>query len=102
MIPFDASGTFRPVAEHSEIRHLAVRSAAAAVSPQALLLAAQVGSTVILARLLMPADFGVVAMVTTFSMLLTSFGSNGFNEGIIQAEEMNRFQASNLFWGACL
>jgi PST family polysaccharide transporter len=61
-------------------------------------LAIQVVSTVILARLLMPADFGVVAMVTTFSLLLMSFGSNGFNEVVIQCDEISRFQASNLFW----
>ena len=98
MIPFDASGAFRPVAEDGELRRHAVRGAAATVSAQALALAAQVVSTVILARLLTPADFGVVAMVTTFSMLLMSFGWSGFNEAVIQAEEMNRFQASNLFW----
>ena len=57
--------------------------------------------TVLLARLLTPVDFGVVAMVTTFSLLLSSFGSNGFNEAVIQRDEMNRFQASNLFWINC-
>jgi polysaccharide transporter, PST family len=101
MIPFDASGAFRPVAEGSELRHLAVRGAAATVSAQGLAFAAQVVSTVILARLLTPADFGVVAMVTTFSLLLMSFGPSGFNEAVIQREEMNRFQASNLFWITC-
>jgi PST family polysaccharide transporter len=98
MIPFDASGAFRPVAEGGELRRLAVRGAAATVSAQGLALALQVVGTVILARLLTPADFGVVAMVTTFSLLLMSFGSNGFNEAVIQRDEMNRFQASNLFW----
>ena len=67
MIPFDASGAFQPTAEGSELRRLAVRGAAATVSASALSLAAQVVSTVILARLLTPADFGVVAMVTTFT-----------------------------------
>jgi O-antigen/teichoic acid export membrane protein len=98
MIPFDASGAFRPVGEGDELRRLAVRGAAAAVSAAALALAAQVVSTVILARLLTPADFGVVAMVTTFSLLLMSFGTSGFSEAVIQPEEISRFQASNLFW----
>ncbi len=98
MIPFDASGAFHPVADGSELRHLAVRGAAATVSAQGLALAAQVVATVILARLLTPADFGVVAMVTTFSLLLESFGLNGFTEAVIQREEMDRFTASNLFW----
>jgi PST family polysaccharide transporter len=101
MIPFDASGTFHPVAEGSELRRLAVRGAAATLSAAALSLALRVVPTVILARLLTPADFGVMAMVTTFSLLLMSFGISGFSEAVIQPEEMNRFQASNLFWITC-
>jgi O-antigen/teichoic acid export membrane protein len=98
MRPFDACGAFHPVAEGTELRHLAVRGAAATVSGQGLALAVQVVSTVILARLLAPADFGVVAMVTTFSLLLESFGLNGFTEAVIQCEEIEHFTASNLFW----
>jgi polysaccharide transporter, PST family len=101
MIPFDASGAFHPVAEGSELRRLAVRGAAATLSAAALSLALRVVPTVVLARLLTPADFGVVTMVTTFSLLLTSFGISGFSEAVIQPEEMNRFQASNLFWITC-
>jgi O-antigen/teichoic acid export membrane protein len=101
MIPFDASGAFRPLAEGRELRRLAVRGAAATLSAAALSLALRVVPTVVLARLLTPADFGVVTMVTTFSLLLTSFGSNGFNEAVIQSDKINRFQASNLFWINC-
>lgn len=98
MIPFDANGVFRPRAGSHELRRLAVRGAAATLSASGLALAAQVISTVILARLLVPADFGVVAMVTTFSLLLVSFGLNGFTEAVIQCEEIDHYTASNLFW----
>ncbi|MGA8088013.1 MAG: lipopolysaccharide biosynthesis protein [Terracidiphilus sp.] len=98
MIPFDASGVFRPGAGNHELRRLAVRGAAATVSASGLALGAQVISTVILARLLTPADFGVVTMVTTFSLLVVSFGLNGFTEAVIQFEEMDHQTASNLFW----
>ena len=101
MIPFDASGAFHPLAEGRELRRLAVRGAGATLSAAALSLALRVAPIVILARLLTPADFGVVAMVTTFSLLLMSFGQNGFNEVVIQCGEMDRFQASNLFWINC-
>jgi len=101
MIPFDNSGAFHPVALGSELRRLAVRGAAATISAAALGLAAQTVSTVILARLLTPGDFGVVAMVTTFSLLLMSVGVNGFEEAVIQRPEIDRFQASNLFWINC-
>jgi O-antigen/teichoic acid export membrane protein len=98
MTPFDASGGFHPVAEGGELRRLAVRGAAATVSASGLALPLRVLPTVVLARLLTPADFGVVTMVTTFSLLLTSFGTSGFGEAVIQRKEMNRFLASNLFW----
>ncbi len=37
-------------------------------------------------------------MVTTFSLLLRSFGLNGFTELIMQREALNESLASNLFW----
>jgi len=98
MIPFDDRGTFRPRAGSHELRRLAVRGAAASVSASGLGLSVQVVGTVVLARLLTPADFGVVAMVTTFSLLVTSFGLNGFTEAVIQFEEIDHYTASNLFW----
>jgi len=98
MIPFDASGTFHPGNGGHELRRLAVRGAAATVSASALGLGAQLISTVILARLLTPADFGVVTMVTTFSLLLVNFGLNGFMDAVIQFEEIDQHTASNLFW----
>src|SRR5580658_325132 len=98
MTPFDAPGDFHPTAEGGELRRLAVRGGAATISGAGLSLAIQVVSTVILARLLTPADFGLVAMVTTFALLLMSVGANGCNEAIIQRDKMDRFLASNLFW----
>jgi O-antigen/teichoic acid export membrane protein len=98
LIPFDANGAFVSGKGDHELRRLAVRGAAATVSASALALGAQVISTVMLARILTPADFGVVTMATTFSLLLASFGLNGFMDAIIQFEEMDRHTASNLFW----
>src|SRR5712692_1354679 len=101
MIPFGANGAFHPVEAGGELRRVAVRSAAAALSAATLSLGLRVVSTVTLARLLTPADFGVVTMVTTVSLLLTSFGLNGFTEAVIQFEEMDHYTASNLFWLNC-
>ena len=88
--------TFRD--EGSELRRLAVRGAGVTVFSQVALFAIQMVATVILARLLTPSDFGLVTMVTTFSLLLTSFGLNGFTEAIVQREDIDHFLASNLFW----
>jgi polysaccharide transporter, PST family len=95
--PFDEDGTFRPSADQaSELRRLAVRGAGVTVFSQGVSLAVQMSATVILARLLTPDDFGVVAMVASFSLLLTSFP--GFTEAVLQWEKIDRHQVSNLFW----
>src|SRR5580704_16147494 len=96
--PFDANGTFRPVGATSEFRRRAVRSAGVTVLSQGVVYGTQMIATVVLARLLAPSDFGVVTMVTTFSLLLMSFGQNGYAEAVIQRAEMDHLLASNLFW----
>jgi O-antigen/teichoic acid export membrane protein len=96
--PFDINGNFQAIQLGSGLRHLAVRGAGVTVLAQGLVFAVQLISTVVLARLLMPSDFGLVAMVTTFSLVLMSFGQNGYAEAIMQREEMDRYLASNLFW----
>jgi polysaccharide transporter, PST family len=98
LTPFDASGAFRPAVEGSALRRLAVRGAGATVFSQGAGLAVQIIATVFLARLLTPTDFGVVTMVTTFSLLLMNFGLNGFTEAVIQRETIDHSLASNLFW----
>jgi len=96
--PFDASGRFQPTGVGGDLRRLAVRGAGVTVFSQGVVFAIQMIATIFLARLLTPADFGVVTMVTTFSLLLMSFGQNGYAEAVIQREEMDHFLASNLFW----
>ena len=77
---------------------MALRSAGVTIFSQAVVFGLQVLSTLVLARLLTPADFGVVTMVTTFSLLLMSFGQNGYGEAVIQRPSLTHALASNLFW----
>lgn len=81
-----------------ELRGLAVRGAGVTLLSSGVGLGVQIVATVILARLLIPRDFGLVTMVTTFSLLFVNFGLNGFTEAVVQREEINHFLASNLFW----
>jgi O-antigen/teichoic acid export membrane protein len=76
----------------------AMRSAGATIIASALSFFVSFFSTVILARLLTPVDFGLVTMVTTFSLLLQNFGINGFTEAIIQRKDINHKVISTLFW----
>lgn len=99
MRPFDTNGVFEPPPQTSkEIRRKTVRGAGATLLSGGVTLALQITSTVVLARLLTPADFGLVAMVTTFSLLLVNFGFNGLTEAIVQREEISHALASTLFW----
>ena len=96
--PFDESGAFILAAEGQEVRRLAMQGAGATTLAQAFGLTIQIISTLVLARLLTPADFGLVTMVTTFSLLLMNAGGNGFTEAVLQRKEVNHFLISNLFW----
>lgn len=98
--PFDENGEFVGGPAHSgaALKRAAVRGAGITVLSSSLSLGIQVVATVVLARILTPKDFGMVAMVTTFSLLLSNFGINGFTEAIVQQEKLDRIHASNLFW----
>ena len=98
MKPFDSNGNFVPNVSEERVRGLAVRGAGATLVSSGLSLAIQIGSTMILARLLTPRDFGLITIVTTFSLLLSNFGLNGFTEAILQADDINDRLVSNLFW----
>lgn len=98
MRPFNSSGAFRPSELEGGLRRLALRSAGVTLLSQAVVFSIQMIATVVLARLLTPADFGLVTMVTTFSLLLMSFGQNGYVEAVLQRVSIDHFLASNLFW----
>lgn len=56
------------------------------------------GGAILLARLLVPNDFGLVAMVAAFSMLPLNFGFNGFTEFIIQKKSLDNAEINSIFW----
>jgi len=82
----------------SGLKGKAMRGAGATIFANMFSFAVHIFSTVILARLLTPNDFGLIAMVTAFSLLLQNFGVNGFTEAIIQREDLNHRITSTLFW----
>ena len=100
MKPFDPSGAFAPTVPHggTALRSLAVRGAGMNIFTGATGIAIQMVSTVVLGRLLLPRDFGLLAMVVTFSLLPTNAAPNGFIDSILQRKEIDRALATNLFW----
>jgi hypothetical protein len=53
----------------------------------------------VLARLLVPQEFGLVAMVTTVMGFLRIFQDAGLSTATVQCEVITEAQTSTLFWG---
>lgn len=58
----------------------------------------RLGSTLILARLLVPEHFGLVAMVTAITRIAERFATLGLSTATVQAPDITDGQCSNLFW----
>jgi O-antigen/teichoic acid export membrane protein len=58
----------------------------------------QIGSTIILARLITPKDYGLVAMVFVGLDLLMNFRDAGLSTATVQRKNINQAQISTLFW----
>lgn len=101
MKPFDSNGAFHTPQAEGELKRLAVQGAGVTLFSGTVVLATTLGATVVLTRILTPRDFGLVAMVTAFSLLLVNFGLNGFTEAVLQREKIDHALASNLFWISC-
>ena len=82
----------------TDLKKKAIRGAGATIFASFLSFAVHFLSTIILARLLTPDDFGRIAMITTFSVLLQNCGLNGFTEAVIQKNDITHDDVSTLFW----
>ncbi len=93
----EAKNYFKKLEPWSKLKFRAARGGAVTVMTNALSFGIQMVGTIILARLLTPRDFGLVTMVTTFSLFLQTFVT-GFTESTIQRETISHGELSNLFW----
>ena len=82
----------------TDLKRRSVRGGLFTVSSQGTQFLMQSVQTVVLARLLTPADFGLVAMVTAVTGLAQGFADVGLSEATIQRQEINHDQVSALFW----
>ncbi|MBK1882858.1 lipopolysaccharide biosynthesis protein [Luteolibacter pohnpeiensis] len=58
----------------------------------------QFGTTLVLARIIAPADFGLVAMVSIITNFIILFRDMGLTQATIQRETISEKEVSNLFW----
>lgn len=65
---------------------------------QIVLLFVQIVTTSLLAHILSPADFGLVALAAAFTSFIVIFKDLGLSMATIQREKLTHNQVSNLFW----
>ena len=80
------------------LKAIALRGAMVRVAAQAATFAVRIASIVILARLLEPADFGLVGMVTVITGVFNLFKDAGLSLIAVQRESITDDQLSGLFW----
>jgi O-antigen/teichoic acid export membrane protein len=81
-----------------ELKRKSVRGGAVAVSAQAAKLVLQTATTMLLARLLSPEDFGLLGMAAVLTVFLGQFRDAGLSAATIQRLEVTQEQISTLFW----
>ncbi len=82
----------------ADLKGRSVRGGMWTVTAQGVQFLMQSAATIVLARLLTPTDFGLVAMVTAITSLGQAFADLGLSEATIQQPEISHDQVSNLFW----
>jgi O-antigen/teichoic acid export membrane protein len=82
----------------ADLKGRSVRGGMWTVTAQGVQFLMQSAATIVLARLLTPSDFGLVAMVTAITSLGQAFADLGLSEATIQQPEISHDQVSNLFW----
>jgi PST family polysaccharide transporter len=82
----------------SDIKTQAVRSVAVTLGAQAAKFTIGLGVTMVLARLLTPKDYGVVAMVGVITGFVGVFRDGGLSTATVQRADITEAQISTLFW----
>src|SRR5262245_19336527 len=93
-----ADGHFEMDQPLSNLKGRAVSSGFVTISAQGVQFVLNIVGVMLLARLLTPKDFGLVAMVTTIVSFLRIFNDAGLSTATIQREGITHAQVSNLFW----
>lgn len=83
---------------HADLKGRSIRGSAITVAAQIAKFVTQTVTTAIVARILLPADYGVVAMVSAITGLVGSLGDMGLSSATVQRAEVTHEQVSTLFW----
>lgn len=81
-----------------ELKRKSFRGGLAFAIAQGCQILVQIASTIILARLLTPADFGLAAMVVPFAVAIAVVSDLGLGQAVVQRKDLTYQHLSNLFW----
>ena len=81
-----------------DLRGQSIRGGSVTLLAQGLRFVLQMASTMLLARLLTPADFGLVAMVTVITGFVELFMDLGLAMATVQRAKITQLQVTTLFW----
>lgn len=82
----------------SDLKRRTIRGGLAGVGAQAATFVVRMGSTIVLARLLDPRDFGLIGMVTAVTGVFSLFKDAGLSLVTIQRPTITHDEISMLFW----
>lgn len=81
-----------------DLKERTVRGGAVTIVNQAFKFVIRMGSTVVLARMLAPEDYGLLGMVTVITGFIELFKDLGLSAATVQQPQINHKQVSTLFW----
>ena len=96
--PRDPDAHFRTDHLLADLKGRTVRGGAVTLGAQAVKFVLQLVSTAVLARLLTPNDFGLIAMVAAFTGFVSLFNDLGLSMATVQRQHITHDQVSTLFW----
>lgn len=82
----------------ADLKSRSVRGGAVTVGTHVTRFGLHTAALVVLARLLAPADFGLVAMVVALTNVAVMFKDIGLTDATVQREHITHHQVSTLFW----
>ncbi|MFU8804043.1 MAG: oligosaccharide flippase family protein, partial [Bradymonadaceae bacterium] len=94
----DENGHFDTAHLDEDIAGHTVRGGALTAAAQVFKSILEIGSTLILARILAPADFGLIGMVIAVTGFIALFKDLGQSMATIQRRDITHEQISTLFW----
>jgi PST family polysaccharide transporter len=96
--PPDDDRLFRTEHLKANLAARSVQGGAVTLAAQGLRFVIQIGSTMILARLLVPGDFGLIGMAVAVTGFIALFRDLGLSQATVQRETITHADVNALFW----